>query len=186
MTERSNWIRKLGTGCALAIAALALAPAAQADSVLLASGSSLTTGRQTWVTELNVQSGGMLSVQVTDLGVPMTIIDRLGSLSFSVTNSSGVLGSINGSGLMSLEITTPGLFFLNISAAPLESSRFKLGLFSWTAWNDVAAPVPLPASLWLLIGGLAWAMGMQRKGAKLPGSAIFGSLRWRTGIAAAG
>jgi hypothetical protein len=168
------------------LAALALAPAANADTVLLSSGASLATGRQTLTSELNVQSGGMLTVQVTDLGVPMTLVEKLGSLSFSVANSTGVLGTINGQGLMSLEITTPGLFFLNISAAASDTSRFKMGLFSWNAMLKSNAPVPLPASVWLLIGGVAWAMGMQRKRAKLPGTSMFSFARWRLGNAAAG
>jgi hypothetical protein len=176
--------RRYSAACALALAALAQAPAAHAESLLLASGASLSSGKQAWTSEVAVQSAGRLTVQVTDLGVPLTIVERLQSLSFSVSNSTSVLGSYGGAGLLTLDIENPGIFFLNIAAAP-SSNRFNLGLVSWNAVFEPTAPVPLPASLWLLIAGAAWATGLQRKRAKVASNESSGFLPWRTGPALA-
>jgi hypothetical protein len=176
--------RRYSAACALVLAAMALVPAAHAESVLLASGASLSSGKQSWTSELAIQSAGRLTVQVTDLGVPLTIVERLQSLSFSVANNTSVLGSYGGAGLLTLDIDSPGLFFLNIAAVP-SANRFNLGLVSWNAVFEPTAPVPLPASLWLLIAGVAWATGLKRKRAKLASVESSGSSQWCAGPALA-
>src|SRR5262245_46200446 len=140
--------------CAWALLALLSAPAARADSVLLSSGTAMT-GKQSWSSDLSIETPGTLSVRVTDLGEPFTIVEPLASLSFGITSATGPLDSRSGEGELSMDIA-PGLYSLYIAAVP--GGRFNLGLVSWTATlQTLAAPVPLPASLWLLIASLAWA-----------------------------
>jgi hypothetical protein len=177
--------RRYGAMCALAIAAVAVVPSAHADPMLLASGSSLANGPQSWTSGIEVTGAGRLTVQVSDLGVPLTIVERLQSLSFSISNSTSVLNSYLGEGVMSLDIKDPGLLFLNISAIPSVNSQFGNLRFGLVSWNATFDPVPLPASLWLLIAGAAWATGLQRKRAKVASNESSGFLPWRTGPALA-
>jgi hypothetical protein len=177
-------VRKLGAVCVLASAVMLVAPVAEAENVLLATGSALG-GKQTWTSDLDIDSPGILTMRVSDLGVPFTIIERLDSLSFSVMSPTGVVASRMGEGLLAVDISTPGLYFLNISSTPNATSRFQLGLVSWYATFEPLAAVPLPAAVWLLLAGFAWAMGLQRGRAKLEGSGLRGLLSWRRSEVAA-
>jgi hypothetical protein len=160
--------------CALALGAVVLSsafvPAAHAaagEAQLIAAGSMLG-GKQSWGADLNVSGAGKLTVQAYDLGVRSTIVDRLDSLSFSVSNSTSMFGSHVGSGEFAMDISGPGMYFLSLQATPSLQSRFQLGLVSWrVTFEPNVSAVPLPASVWLLIAGLAWATGMQRRRAKL-------------------
>jgi hypothetical protein len=173
-----NLTRKFGAVWALALAALLSGPVAHAEPILLAAGSSLSNGKQSWSTDLQLNSPGTLNVRVSDLGVPLTIVDRLAGLSFSVANTStsAVFGSMGGEGLLSIDIDVAGPYSLFISAVP--SSRFNLGLISWNATFESAAAVPLPPAVWLLISGLVWATGLQRKRAILGRNKGNGFLAW--------
>jgi hypothetical protein len=140
-------------------------------------------GKTTWGQTLQISGPGKLTVSAYDLGVPMTLMDRLDSLSFSISNSTSIFGSHSGDGSMNLDLKGPGEYFVNFSATPSALSRFKLPLVSWSvSFVPNASAVPLPATVWLLIGGLAWAIGMQRKRAKLALAGRDGgdSLRWET------
>ena len=117
----------------------------------------------------NLSGPGTLTVRAYDVGVAGSIVaPPLEGLSFSVYNSSSIF-SHAGAGELSMDVSGPGMYFLNLQAIPSLQSRFQSGLVSWIATFDAdqPAPVPLPASVWLLIAGLAWATGMQRKRAKL-------------------
>jgi hypothetical protein len=163
-----NLTRKFGAVWALALAALLSGPVAHAEPILLAAGSSLSNGKQSWSTDLQLNSPGTLNVRVSDLGVPLTIVDRLAGLSFSVANTStsAVFGSMGGESLLSVNIDIAGPYSLFISAVP--ASRFNLGLVSWNAtFEPSVAAVPLPPAVLLLISGLVWATGLQRKRAIL-------------------
>jgi hypothetical protein len=155
-------IRKWGAVCSLAAVAVVATSTVHAEPILLSAGSMLG-GKQTWTSELNIQSSGLLSLNVTDLGVPFTIVDRLDTLSFSISDADGVLVSKNGDGWLGVGIDAPGLYFLSISTTPNANSRYQLGLASWSATFDPAAPVPLPAAAWFMMAGVAWAMGLQRR-----------------------
>ena len=158
--------RYVATG-ALALAACTLAPMAHA-SIELASGSMKGIGQLTSDTQLYMASAGKLTIQVTDLGIKDTIMDRLASLSFSLTDSTGTFASRVGEGTLEVQITNPDSYWLHISAMPDHSRYdFTQGLVSWRASFDPLAPVPLPAGVWLLIAGAAWAIGLQRKRATL-------------------
>jgi hypothetical protein len=138
-------------------------------------------GKTTWGSTVTVSSAGVLTVSAYDLGVPMTLMDRLQSLSFSVSNASSILGSHVGDGELRFDLSGPGEYFVAFSATPSQTSRFKLPLVSWSlTFEPNASAVPLPASVWLLIGGLVWATGMQRKRAKLAAREGGEPVRWKS------
>jgi hypothetical protein len=177
--SRRNLVRKYGAVWALALAALIAGPGAHAESVLLSAGSSTSMGKQSWKTDLELNSPGTLNVRVTDLGVPLTIVDRLANLSFGVANTStaAVFGSQGSEGLLSVHIDVAGPYTLFMSAVP--ASRFNLGLVSWNiTFEPAVAAVPLPPAVLLLIGGLVWAMGLQRKRAMLGRNERNGFFSW--------
>ena len=180
--------------CATAAAALslsfALAPAAHAaqaawmsedasEAADLLDAGVAPDGKTNWGSSLKFSGAGKLTVSSYDLGVPMTLMDRLDSLSFSVSNATSILASHVGDGALTINVNGPGEYFVAFSATPSATSRFKLPLVSWSlSFEPDVAAVPLPASVWLLIAGIAWATGMQRKRAKLAASE--GSLRWNS------
>ena len=183
----------LRRGCAVAAAATALsfsfAPAAHAaqsawmaevdDSAELIDGGAPPPGKTSWGSSVQFSGPGKLTVQAYDLGVPMTLMERLDSLSFSVANSTTMLGSHLGDGSMTFNLNGPGQYFVNFSATPSASARFGVPLVSWSiSFAPNASAVPLPASLWLLIAGLAWATGMQRRRAKLAPRESGNSVPW--------
>jgi hypothetical protein len=140
---------------------------ARADQVQIASGwaqgGSLSSTQS--LNTLNATSAGRLTVHVADLGVPLTINDRLSALSFSITQGGNVLGSHLGEGVLTVDMSSTENVALHIYATP--APLFRMGILSWNAFFEEAAPVPLPAGAWLLLGGLAWAIGLQRKRANL-------------------
>jgi hypothetical protein len=148
---------------AATVLSCAFAPTAQALQTLGSGVSMGSLGQQ-----LAISGPGKLTVQAYDIGVAGTIAPPLQGLSFSVYNATTVFGVHSGSGELSMDISGPGMYFLNLAAIPSLQSRFQMGLVSWSATFEAnAAEVPLPASVWLLIAGLGWATVMQRRRAKL-------------------
>jgi hypothetical protein len=180
MTKGIQW----GAPAAALVLSFALAPGAEAATAAWTSSAWLTEeaseardvldagvppeGKTTWGSSVKFSSAGVLSVSAYDLGVPMTLMDKLQSLSFSVSNATSILGTHIGDGVLALDIKGPGEYFVAFTAVPSQTSKFKLPLVSWSlSFEPNATTVPLPASVWLLLGGLVWATGMQRKRAKL-------------------
>jgi hypothetical protein len=148
---------KLGAACALGVAALLTGPAAHAEMV--GRGEALVMGPTTIDTSFSFSTSGALGVRVSDLGIPLTMADRLESLTFYVGDGFGrVLGSMDRAGLLEMWISQPGSYTLYVFATP----STRLGLMSWSA-DFAPSVVPLPSAIWLLMGGLGWAIGLQRK-----------------------
>ena len=175
MDARGSWVARLATLCVLAVAALVTTPAARAESVIAAG--SVFGGKQTVSTELQVTTAGRLTVQVSDLGVPLSIVERMNSLSFSIVGDNAVFGSLDHAGKVEVDLRTPGTYMMFLACVP--GGKFNLGLVSWNVMLEAfERPVPLPATFWLLIAGVAWAIFMQRNRASLA--------RARMGMALAG
>jgi hypothetical protein len=154
------WTRATAAACAL-IVGLLIAPGARAELAIDA-GSQVVTGPISFTKELFIPTPGALTVRVADLGVPFTIMDRLTSLSFSLTTSQSMVAMHDGPGELMLDVTGPGMYFLSIAATP--AAKYQLGLVSWKATLvPLQAAVPLPAAIWLFLGGLAGIAGFLRK-----------------------
>lgn len=158
-------IRSSGALCGLALAMVMLSPVSRADTV----PSPLVSGTLSFTQNIQVTGAGHLSVKVADLGVPMTIVDRLTSLSFSVSNAS--TGSFmlfhENAGEVVMGINAAGLYSICISA--IAGGTYKLGIVSWhIGFAPSSTPVPLPAGGWFLLAGvLLMATGLQRKSVNL-------------------
>ena len=163
MTEQ--WRKLIRTGgalCALTLAMLTVSPASMAESIQSPAGQVLN-GSLSVTTNLDITGPGYLSVKVADLGVPLTIADRLSSLSFSINNASKgtPLAFVGSAGELALGINAAGLYSICISATA--GGRFNLGIVSWQiTWTPSVTAVPLPAGFWLLFAGVAAAIGLQR------------------------
>ena len=177
--ERSVFRRcgSLGAMAAALALSVTLAPAAHASQAawlpsetnefgdLIDSGAP-PEGKTTWGSSLRLAGPGKLTVSAYDLGVEGTLMPPVTGLSFSVSSSTSLLGSHDGAGEMAFQIGGAGEYFVNFSA--IAGGPFNIPLVSWAvSFQPNASAVPLPASVWLMLAGLAWAIGMQRKRAKL-------------------
>ncbi len=153
---------KAGVLAPLAVAAVATAPQARADSILLAQ-TTLVVGSQSTVDSFTAPGAGTVSVHLANLNWPT----QLASLSFSATSASQVLWSGSGNGAVSDEgasfnVSSGGTYFAHIMATAQGS--LDIGLYSLLmTFTPSTSPVPLPSTGWLLLtgmfvlAGLAWA-----------------------------
>lgn len=152
---------KLALAAPLALAALAAAPHANADSILLAQ-TNLVSGSVTTDNSFTVNKAGAVTVTLESLAWPAS----LGALSFSATSASQVLASWNGTGLSSDTATfdvAAGTYFTHVFAAA--SGTLNLGLYSMLlTFTPTSGPptVPLPASGWMLLTGIFVLAGLAR------------------------
>ncbi len=152
-------VRRWWKNGALALACIAGAPFAQADTVLL-SESPTFSGSQSYVYSLTAPGAGAINVTLTDLKFPAA----LGDLSFAFTTAAGVLQTLEGEGALSFDIAEAGKYYAVVSGTGL--GKFSLGQASvsvlFAALNPPTA-VPLPGALALLLSGLGGVAGFARK-----------------------
>jgi hypothetical protein len=152
---------KLTLVAPVALAALATAPHARADSVLMAQ-TTLVSGSASTVDSFTTPSAGTVTVSLQSISWPAA----LNSLSFSATSASQVLASWNGTGVSSDVATfdvAAGTYFTHILATA--GGTLDVGLYSMLLTftpNGSPPPVPLPASGWLLLTGLFVLAGLAR------------------------
>jgi hypothetical protein len=121
------------------------------DSTTFVTGPSLN------VTTLNVNAPGTLTIKLTDLQWP----EALGSLSFSLTSATNILGAHTGAGTFSYDVEAAGSLFASIFATGGGESR--TGLYGVNVNFAPLAPVPLPAAGLLLASGLAGFGALRKK-----------------------
>jgi hypothetical protein len=111
--------------------------------------------------EFAVPSAGQLQVTLTDLEFPALA----GALSFALVQEGSVLGLINGGGMMEMDFDGPQTLFgyvYGVGAPSVSTASFFLNIS-----HEYAAPIPLPAAVWVFLGGLGltgW-VGRRRSGA---------------------
>jgi len=149
---------KLALVAPLALTALAAAPHARADQILLAQ-TTLVTGTESTDNKFTVPSAGAITVNLQALDWPTT----LNALSFSTTSASSVLASWNGTGLANdvatFIVPAPGTYYTHIMATA-NPTGLDMGLYSLLM--TFTPTVPLPASGWMLLTGLFALAGLAR------------------------
>lgn len=162
----STWIKVLmvgtvclwGSVCAFAdsLPAPLLSSETPYSSLGFVRGGSLTSAT------MMTASAGTVTVKLSDLNWQQA----LGTLSFSLSNSTSKLLSTSGAGVWSWNIDAPTLLYASVYA--LASGAKNAGLYaidiSFTPSQlPEGAPVPLPAAVWLLISGMAALFRPRRK-----------------------
>lgn len=127
---------------------------AQAETLFYTT--SLVTGLNVNVANLELDSPGTLTVKLADLDFP----DLLQTLSFALSDGTQNLLQQSGSGSWTYNVTTPGTLFATFYAEPVAGAQG--GLYFAHISYDVA-PVPLPAAGWLLLSGLAGLGALRTK-----------------------
>ena len=151
---------KLALVAPLVLSALAAAPHARADSILLAQ-TTLVSGTVSTVDSFTVPTAGTVNVSLQNLNWPA----ELSALSFSATSTSQVFASLNGSGVTSDGGTfnvAAGTYFTHVMATA--GGALDIGLYSMllTFSPNSTPPMPLPASGWMLLTGLFVLAGLAR------------------------
>jgi hypothetical protein len=123
-------------------------PAGNLASQTLYDGTTIFTGVSFTRMELNVPGAGQLEITLRDMEFPALA----GALSFALVEGGTILGLVNGTGSFSMDIDGPRTLFgyvYGVGAPLVSTASFYLNVN-----HTYAAPVPLPAAIWLLLGGL--------------------------------
>jgi hypothetical protein len=152
MNDCRNPLRRISAALALAAALLGTS-AAQAGQIFSASqlieGTSVISSVSY---TFNVSGPGVLTVDLDDLTWPTQLSD----LTFTATSSSSVIGQLNGAGQASFDLTSGGTIYAYVTGEatnPTSGPAYGVGLYS-LAVGFTPAPVPLPASVALLLAAL--------------------------------
>jgi hypothetical protein len=150
-------------GALLALTAIAAAPLASADT-LLVEASPLISGTRSDVYTLSAPTAGSVSVSLSNLGWP----DRLASLSFALATSSGVLKTFSGDNQQTFDLGSAGTYYAIVTGTA--AGHWNLGMYSLRmSFSATSGPtVPLPAALWLMLSGLAGIFGLTLRKQHLP------------------
>lgn len=142
--SRGSWIRVLALGLLLALAGAA----AEAEELLVSTP--LVDGSLATVSNFQITGPGTVTVSLTDLAWP----DKLASLTFAATTSSGVVASMSGPGQISFNVSSPGMYSAVVGAVA-GAGFLDLGWYSMIVnFTPATSAVPLPGSVWLLVSGL--------------------------------
>jgi hypothetical protein len=143
----------MAMACVVGLSGLA-ARAAVADTVLY-DEAGFIKGQQSFSQMLNITGPGVLTVNLTNVSWPV----QLSSLSFLLTTSLGSVGPAMSAGTESFTLSSGRYFALWYGdAANGPQDPLDLGVYGLKmTFHPYAAPppVPLPASVWLLLSGLA-------------------------------
>jgi hypothetical protein len=123
-------------------------PALNLTSKTLYDGNTIFTGVSFTRMQFDVPAAGHLEVTLKDMEFPALA----GALSFALIEGGTVLGLVNGTGSFSMELDGPRTLFgyvYGVGAPLVSTASFYLNVT-----HEYAAPVPLPAAIWLLLGGL--------------------------------
>ena len=115
------------------------------------------SGQQSFENSFTLSGPGTLTVTVTDFAWPTP----LSQLDFVVSNTQSLLGPEMGAGTASYKITGAQNVFVQMfgtAQGPLDTGVYGLDI----QWTPAVTAVPLPASVALLLSGLA-VLGWQRR-----------------------
>jgi hypothetical protein len=133
-----------------AVAAAALFVGSARASVVLYDSAGFIQGQQSGMESFNVTGPGTLTVELTNVDWPMS----LSSLNATISSpQSGLLGPEMGVGTQSFQVAGGEIFaqWFGTAQGPLDAGVYALKI----EFTPAALPVPLPATIILLISGLA-------------------------------
>ncbi len=159
--------RRRALGGLLALAGVVAGPLAHAD--MLVEDSPLINGKESTVYTVVAPTAGTLNVSLSNLNWP----DRLSSLSFALTTTTGVLKTLSQEGSLTFDLSSAGTYYAIVSGTA--AGHWNLGMYSLRiGFTTLDAPVvPLPASAWMLLAGLGLLIPLVRKpGALFPSSLV--------------
>ncbi|HEY4445719.1 MAG TPA: PEP-CTERM sorting domain-containing protein [Steroidobacteraceae bacterium] len=138
--------------------AVALAAGSAGAAEVEYDGAGFIRGQQAGMESFSVSGPGTLTVQLSNVAWPVP----LGSLNAVISSASGLLGPEMGAGVESFQVSGAGEIFaqwFGTAQGPLNVGVYALKIdFSPSS----VMPVPLPASIGLLLSGLA-LLGWQRR-----------------------
>ena len=151
-------IRLLALGATVILfLALAFALPAHAGEIVFDDTSVLIGNASSYSSySFNVDSGGELQVNLSDFGWP----SPLSGLTVEIASPTQLLGTLKGSGQVDFALSGPGTYYAYVIGA----AQGPLDIGAYCLQGDFQ-PVPLPASLSLLLGGVAATVwSMRRRG----------------------
>lgn len=169
MRRKTSTVRGPGSLTRLGYVVLLLyaVAATVAQASVLVADTTLVTGSQSATFSFQAPGPGTVSVQLTNLDWPQA----LSSLSFMAATPSSVLtsGSLSSSTQsFAFQVAAGGNYFTDVSA--VAGGPLDLGAYSFYLTFTPAAPVPLPSSGVLLLGGVAGLLALLRLRRSTPGS----------------
>jgi hypothetical protein len=164
-------VRRLGLNVLVALAALAAAPFASADPIVV-EASPLISGTQSNMYTFSAPSAGSVTVSLANIDWPQ----RLSSLSFALATSSGVVKTFSGEGQQTIGLGSAGTYYAIVTGVADATAHWNLGMYSLRmTFSTLSGPgptVPLPAAVWLLLSGIAGMFGLMRWKQELPAAAL--------------
>lgn len=152
MNERRNMLRSIAAAAALVASALATS-AAHASQIFTDSHLIQGTGVVSSVSySFSVSGPGVLTIDLDDLDWTAGLTD----LTFTATTSSNVIGQLTGAGKASFNLTAGGTIYAYVTGEatnPSTGPAYGVGLYT-LAVGFTPAPVPLPASVEMLLAAL--------------------------------
>jgi len=144
-----NLSRIMSVMCLVLAAWLVCAKAAHADMIIYDS-MSIFEGQQAFTDSFNVSTPGTLTVTMTS--VPW--LDTVTDLSFFMSSPQGTVGAaLNGAGTESINLSSPGTYSANWFGNA--QGLYDLGVVGLDIeFHPNGTPVPLPASILLMLSGL--------------------------------
>jgi hypothetical protein len=130
--------------------------AAQASTVLYDSAT-FVQGEQSGVQSFDITTPGTITVTLTDIAW----LDVVSDLTASITTASGVVGTSTGAGSESFSVGSGTIFAHWFGDASGATGLGVIGIE--VVFQAANTPVPLPASLLLLLSGLGVLFGWQRQ-----------------------
>lgn len=131
--------------------------AARADTVLY-DGTGFLLGTQSFAESFNLPSAGTLTVTLSNVAWP----EQLASLNLVLSSANGILGPEMGSGTSTFYVSAGGdvtAHWFGTAQGPLDAGVYSMQI---DFQPSAGTPVPLPASIALLLSGLSLLLWQRR------------------------